>query len=246
MIKLIVNGADGKMGRSIVKFAPKDKMITLVGMTDIKSNLQKEIKKSKADVVVDFTSPSTVYSNILTILNSNANAVIGTTGLSLKQRNEIEKIAKQKKLGVFIAPNFSIGAVLMIKYAADAAKYIPNIEIVEYHHDNKADAPSGTAIYTAQHINNTIDGGLTNPPSKLSKEQLTSSSQGAKVGNIRIHAVRLPGFVASQEVILGNVGQTLSIKHSTINRDSFMPGVVLAIKSIMGHIGLIYGLENIL
>lgn len=132
----------------------------------------------------------------------------------------------------------------MMKFAAEAARYLPNVEIIEYHHDNKADAPSGTAITTGEYINR--KNGKTNPPSMKSKELLKDNSQGALLGNIRIHAVRLPGFVASQEVIFGEKGQTLKIRHDTINREAFMPGIIYSAKSIIGRKGLFYGLETLM
>jgi 4-hydroxy-tetrahydrodipicolinate reductase len=153
-------------------------------------------------------------------------------------------MALENGVGVLIAPNFCIGAVLMTKFAAEAAVYLPDVEIVEYHHDQKADAPSGTAIYTAEYINSKT--GKTNPPALKSKEMLSDNSKGACIGNIRIHAVRLPGFVASQEVILGGMGHTLKIRHDTTSRASFMPGILHAIKNIIGKSGLFYGLETLL
>ncbi|MFC1517741.1 4-hydroxy-tetrahydrodipicolinate reductase [Candidatus Margulisiibacteriota bacterium] len=242
-IKVIVNGAKGKMGQATVAAISADKGLSLVGKTDIGDDLVKAIKGLKADVVVDFTHPSVVVKNVETILNAGASPVVGTTGLKAEDIKKLQKLAKSKKLGGLIAPNFCIGAVLMMKYAADAAKHMPNVEIIEYHHDNKADAPSGTAVKTAEQIleaNPKLKG-----PNVKSKEEL-KGALGSELDNIRIHAVRLPGFVASQEVILGGVGQTLKIRHDTINRESFMPGVVLACKKVKELNELLYGLEKVL
>lgn len=244
MIRVLVNGCNGQMGKEIVKALLNNDEIELVGQTGRSHNLEREIKLNTAQVVVDFTHPSAVYDNAISILKSGAYAVIGTTGINNEQKSELDLVAQQNNLGILIAPNFSIGAILMMKFAAEAAKYIPNVEIIEYHHDQKADAPSGTAIKTAEYINSIV--GITKAPIIESKEQFEMASQGAKVGNIRIHAIRLPGFVASQEVILGENGQTLRIRHDSINRECFIPGVLLGIKRIMNHKGLLYGLESLL
>ena len=244
MINVIVNGCNGQMGKKIIEVLQKNEEIKLVGKTGRDDNLEAEIKTKKAHVVIDFTNHSVVYDNIIKIIKTGAHAVIGTSGINKNQRIEIDKLARKNNLGVLIAPNFSIGAILMMKFAAEAAKYIPNVEIIEYHHDRKADAPSGTAIHTAEYINSIA--GITKKPLVESNEVLESASLGARIENIRIHAVRLPGFVASQEVILSENGQTLKIRHDTTNRESFIPGILLGIKKISNFVGLIYGLENIL
>lgn len=243
-IKIIVNGCKGKMGQAAIAAVDADQELQLVGQADIGDDLGDLIKKTKADVVIDFTNPAARMQNVRTIIENGADAVIGTTGFTEEDLRIVDGESKKLKKGVLIAPNFGIGAVLMMQFAAQAAKYMPSVEIVEYHHDHKADAPSGTAIKTAQLINETI--GQTNPPAVESSEFLPERSQGAKMGNIRIHAVRLPGFVATQEVMLGAPGQRLILRHETINRESFMPGVLLACKKITGKIGLIYGLEKLL
>jgi len=244
MIKVIVNGCNGQMGKEVIRALQNNNEIILVGQTGRNDNLKTEIKLKNADVVVDFTNPSSAYDNIISILECGAHAVVGTTGINDSQKSSIDKLAKQKNKAVLLAPNFSIGAILMMKFAAEAARYMPYVEIVEYHHDKKADSPSGTAIHTAEYINSIVK--TTKAPVVNSKELFDSASQGAKIGNIRIHSIRLPGFVASQEVILGENGQTLKIRHDTINRESFIPGIMLAIKEIPKHVGLIYGLENVL
>jgi 4-hydroxy-tetrahydrodipicolinate reductase len=244
MLKILVNGAKGKMGQAVVAAVQADAELELAGQTDAGDDLAGAVKKSGAQIVVDFTQPSARMANVRAIINSGADAVIGTTGFTEKDLEIIDAESKKLKHGVLIAPNFAIGAVLMMQFAAQAARYMPSVEIVEYHHDHKADAPSGTAIKTAQLINEAISG--TAPPAVESKEFLPERSQGARLGNIRIHAVRLPGFVATQEVMLGALGQRLVLRHETINRECFMPGVLLACKKISGKVGLIYGLEKIL
>lgn len=244
MIKVIVNGAKGKVGSACIVAVKETPELTLVGETDLGDDLANAIKETQADVVIDFTQPQTRMQNVTTIISSGAHGVIGTTGFTDADLEKIDLLCQKNNKACLIAPNFAIGAVLMMQFAAQAAKYMPHVEIIEFHHDNKKDAPSGTAIKTAQLINEAV--GKTNPPNVESEEMLTERSQGAKLGNIRLHSVRLPGFVASQEVILGGQGQTLKIRHDTINRESFMPGVVLSCKEIIKRTGLIYGLEKIL
>ncbi|MFH1825877.1 MAG: 4-hydroxy-tetrahydrodipicolinate reductase [bacterium] len=217
-IRVLVNGAKGKMGSETVKAVAKENDLELVGQTDLGDNLTKAIAESKAEVVIDFTQPNSAMKNVKTILESKAHAVIGTTGLSDANLAEIEKLCLKNEVNCVVAPNFAIGAVLMMKYAADAVKYLPQAEIIELHHDKKVDKPSGTAIKTAK---------------LMGKE-------------IPIHSVRLPGLVAHQEVIFGGLGQTLTIRHDTINRESFMPGVVMAVRKVKKAKGLVYGLENLL
>ncbi len=242
-IQVLVNGAKGKMGQTTVAAVSADPELKLVGQADVGDDLSSMIKNTKAQVVVDFTHPSVAYKNVETIINAGASPVVGTTGFKPEEIKKLQKLAKDKGLGGLIAPNFSVGAVLMMKYAVDAAKYMPQVEIIEYHHDNKADAPSGTAIKTAEMIleaNPKLLG-----PKVKGKEEI-AHSLGGEMSNIRLHAVRLPGFVASQEVIFGGLGQTLKIRHDTINRECFMPGVVLACKKVIGLKELAYGLEKIL
>lgn len=243
-IAVIVNGALGKMGQACIAAIEADPELKLVGKADKGDDLTGLIKKTGAQVVVEFTHPSVRLQNIEAIVKGGAQAVVGTTGFTDPDLKQVENWCKTYNTGVLIAPNFGIGAVLMMQFAAQAAKYMPHVEIIEYHHDQKADAPSGTAIKTAQLINEAV--GVTQPPKVESEEMLGGRSQGAKVGNIRLHAVRLPGFVASQEVILGGQGQRLLIRHETINRESFMPGVVLACKKMKDKKGLVYGLEKLL
>lgn len=223
-IKIIVNGAKGKMGAETVRAVQKETGIDLVAQLDVGDNLAEAIKKYGAEVVVDFTHPEAALSNVRTILTSGAHAIVGTTGLSQTDLSDIKILCEKNKVNCLVAPNFAIGAVLMMQYAKDAAKHFKHVEVIEMHHTAKVDKPSGTAIKTAQ----------------MMKEVMGENAE------IPIHSVRLPGFVASQEVIFGGLGQTLTIRHDTINRESFMPGVILAIRKIKGLKGLVYGLENIL
>ena len=219
MIKIIVNGAKGKMGQAVVQAVNADSECSLVGSLDKGDNLAQGIKDTKAEVIVDFSVPDSRMAVVEAIVKGGARGVIGTTGYTPADLKLIDKWCAEYKTSVLIAPNFAIGAVLMMQFAKDAIKYMPKAEIIELHHDQKLDAPSGTAIKTRE---------LMGDP------------------NIPIHSVRLPGLVAHQEVIFGGLGQTLTIRHDTINRESFMPGVILGIKKIVGVQGLVYGLEKIL
>lgn len=262
MIKVIVSGACGKMGRSVLNAVYHDPELELVGAVDVNSgidvgdligvaktgiivdaDLQNVINNVKPDVMVDFTRPAVVMGNARIALKNSVCPVIGTTGLSDDDKNEINKLCKGNNKGAFIAPNFAIGAVLMIKLSTEVAKYLPNVEIIELHHDQKLDAPSGTALRTAELISEVRKSMSQGHPDEVEK---IPGARGGDFDGIRIHSVRLPGYVAHQEVIFGGLGQTLTIRHDSINRDSFMPGVVLACKKVVNLEGLVCGLENIL
>ncbi|OGC03897.1 4-hydroxy-tetrahydrodipicolinate reductase [candidate division WOR-1 bacterium RIFOXYA12_FULL_43_27] len=217
-IRVIVNGAKGKMGIETVKAIMAEDDMELVASTDVGDDLSEKIINNKAEVVVDFTVPQAALGNAKKIISAEASAVIGTTGLSNENLKELGSLCAKHKVNCLVAPNFAVGAVLMMKFAAEAVKYLPHAEIIEFHHEKKLDKPSGTAIKTA-HL--------------MEKD-------------VPIHSVRLPGLVAHQEVIFGGVGQTLTIRHDSINRESFMPGVILAIRKIKTLKGLVYGLEKIL
>jgi len=223
-IKVIVNGAKGKMGAETVKAVQRESDLDLVAQLDLGDNLAAAIEKHKAEVVVDFTVPDAAMGNIRTILSSMAHAVVGTTGITKNDLTEIEGLCEKYKVNCLVAPNFAVGAVLMMQFAREAAKHMTHAEIIEMHHPQKKDKPSGTALKTAQ----------------MMKESLGERAE------IPIHSVRLPGLVAHQEVIFGGVGQTLTIRHDTNSRESFMPGVILAVRKIKKLKGLVYGLENIL
>lgn len=265
MIKIIVNGATGKMGIEVVRAVKKEKDMQLVGACDLKNvgvdigelagigpqgievarDIKALIKAEKPDVVVDFTHPNIVMGNIRTILTAKVHAIIGTTGLSDDDLKEIKKLCSTNAVNCIVAPNFAIGAVLMMMFARTAAKYMPNAEIIELHHDQKADAPSGTAMKTAEMI---LQEKAAKEMSKIKLKEIEKldGARGGTLGGIHIHSVRLPGFVAHQEVIFGGIGQTLTIRHDSLSRESFMPGVIMTIRKIKGIKGLIYGLENLL
>lgn len=261
-MKVIVCGACGKMGRSVLKAVHEDRELTLVGAVDlksgddigdligadktgilVKSDLQAVIDEAKPDIMVDFTRPDVVFGNACVALKNGVRPVIGTTGLSDENKAEIKRLAELHETSAFIAPNFAIGAVLMMKYAQEIAKYLPNVEIIELHHDQKLDAPSGTAIRTAELISQTRESMRQGHPDEAEK---LKGARGASFDGIPIHSVRLPGYVAHQEVIFGGLGQTLTLRHDSIHRESFMPGVLIACKKVMQLRGLVCGLEHIL
>ncbi len=241
-IRVLINGAKGRMGKEAVKIVKNEEDMELVGETDLGDDLKSTIKETKALVVVDFTSPACVYDNVNSIIESGAGGVVGTTGLKSEQITEIEKRCLGRKPGVAIIPNFAIGAILLMEFARQASKFISDVEIIELHHEKKLDSPSGTAIKTAEMIAKDrkkdkciVPRGTTN-----------GEARGEKFNDIPIHSIRLPGLLAHQEVIFGTMGQTLKIRHDSLDRSCFMPGVILSIREVLKKDGLIYGLENII
>lgn len=258
MIKVCVCGAAGKMGQQVCRAVLSDSDLDLLAAVDkikveenlgrilgvstldlkIREDLGKAISDSGIEVMVDFTHPQVVIGNIRTAIAQGVNAVVGTTGITKENLKEIKELLKGTKSNVFIAPNFALGAVLMMQFSAKAVKYFPHAEIVELHHDQKADAPSGTAIKTAEMLK--VDS------KAKTEEESIKGARGGVCNRVHIHSVRLPGLVAHQEVIFGGQGQTLTIRHDSIDRTSFMPGVLMAIKAVMNRPGLTYGLEKLL
>ena len=253
MLKILVNGALGKMGQEVIKKIKSENDLQLAGAVDIKNgsvlgenvttDLLQEIKNTQPDVMVDFTRPDVVMSTLRKVLPLGVACVVGTTGFSKNDLDEVDKLAKENKTSILVAPNFALGAVVMMKLACEAAKYFPNVEIIEKHHDNKLDAPSGTAVLTAQKIAEVRKKMQQGHPNE--KENL-AGCRGGDFEGMKIHSVRLPGYVASQEIIFGNQGETLHISSEPINRECYMPGVILACRKIKNYQGLVYGLENIL
>jgi 4-hydroxy-tetrahydrodipicolinate reductase len=243
MIRVLVNGANGKMGKMAVSTIENNAEFKLAGTIGRHDDLAREIKKCKPDVVLDLTNAESVLSNTQTIIDSSVHPVIGTTGLVKKQVNDLQKQCEKLKLGGIIAPNFSLGAMLMIKHAQEIAAYFPDVEIIEMHHNGKLDSPSGTSIYTAEMISASRE---TTPSIPENIRETVRGARGADYQHIPIHSVRLPGCVAHQQIIFGSVGETLTIRHDSIDRQCFMPGILLACKKVMHLNELIYGLENII
>lgn len=206
-------------------------------------SLETALLEERPDVLVDFTVPSSVRRHAEMALEMGVRPVVGTTGLSEEDIAELARLSGERRVGAVIAPNFALGAVLMMMFAARAAKYFPHVEIIEMHHDRKLDAPSGTSLKTAEMIARNRPELKQGHPEE--KETLEGVRGGLRYG-FRIHSVRLPGMVAHQEVIFGGPGQTLTLRHDSIDRESFMPGVKLAIQRVMELDHLVYGLEHLL
>jgi 4-hydroxy-tetrahydrodipicolinate reductase len=261
VIKVAVAGASGRMGHEVVKMVLADPELQLVAAIDrnasvadigltvgkeacgvsISGDLELVLVETKPDVLIDFTTPQSVVSNARIAIRHHVRPVIGTTGLTPEDIAALDKLCQEAGIGGIIAPNFSIGAILMMKFAAQAAKYMPHVEIIEYHGDQKLDAPSGTAIKTAELISQSRQELRQGNPVE---EETIEGSRGGYYDGFRIHSVRLPGIFAQQEVIFGGFGQTLKIRHDSFERAGYMPGVNIAVKKVMEFTGIIYGFEN--
>lgn len=256
MTKVLVNGALGKMGSEVVRAVGKADDLELVAVVDVcghddvagglpvETSLEEALAKYKPDVVVDFTRPDVVMGSLRKVLAAGVNAVVGTTGFSNDDLAEVDELAKQNNVGCLIAPNFAMGAILMMKIACEVARFFPQVEIIELHHDQKLDAPSGTAALTAQKLAE-VRGGFVQQGRPDETEKMPGV-RGNNFEGMHIHSVRLPGFVASQEIIFGSQGETLKIRNDTINRECYMPGVLLGCRKITGLKGLVHGLDKIL
>jgi 4-hydroxy-tetrahydrodipicolinate reductase len=269
-IPVVVNGAAGKMGLEVIKAIAGAKDMVLVGAIDRKPNIQGEdigeiagcgalevpvsneiqsilamaAQGKEPAVMVDFTHPDSIYENVRNAIAYGIRPVVGTTGLSTTQIQNLAEFADKASTGCLIIPNFSIGVILMQQAAIQAAKYFEHVEIIELHHNQKADAPSGTAIQTAQLLGEL--GKTFNAPSVTESEKMPGARGCQADENIRIHSIRLPGFIAHQEIIFGAPGEIYTLRHDTTNRSCYMPGVLLAIRKILGLKSLVYGLEKIL
>jgi 4-hydroxy-tetrahydrodipicolinate reductase len=210
----------------------------------VTADLGTALRDAGAEVLVDFTRADIAYANARTALEAGVSPVIGTTGMSAEQLEGLARLAELREVGAFLAPNFAIGAVLMMLFARQAAKYMPDVEVIELHHEKKIDAPSGTAMRTIELILEGRGEGLAARPPH--EEMKVEGARGGDVEGVRVHSVRLPGYVAHQECIFGGLGQTLTIRHDSIDRVSFMPGVVLACKRVRALSGLVIGLEHLL
>jgi len=261
MIRVLVSGAGGKMGGEVVRAVAAAEGMEVVAAVDpgvsgcliptagiehieCRSDLTEAIAASKPDVVVDFTHPTVVEANVRAIMASGVDCVLGTTGLSEETLADIAATAPDGTT-LFFAPNFAVGAVLMMQFAEKAARFMPHVEVTEFHHDKKADAPSGTAIRTARMIA-AARREVPAAPGRESELPGMEGARGALVDGVSVHSVRLPGLVAHQEVLFGGQGQTLTIRHDSIDRTSFMPGVVLAVREVGTLSGLVVGLEKLM
>ena len=244
MIKVAVLGSRGRMGSEVVKAVTEAADLELVAQLDLGDSLD-TLVSAGAQVVVDFTTPDSVMANLEFLIKNNICAVVGTTGFDDSRIAKIKSLLSSSKAGVLIAPNFAIGAVLMMEFATKAAKYFESAEIIELHHPNKVDAPSGTAARTAGLISDARKkANLAAMPDATTTA--LDGARGALVGDVPVHSVRLRGLIAHQEVLFGGLGETLTIRHDSLDRAGFMPGVLLGVRQISSHPGLTVGLEKLM
>ena len=259
MLRVVVHGALGRVGQQVLDTVCHEPEMEVVGAVDLKiaqdrlplpdgsgavsasSDLDSILTSCQPDVMVDFSIAHATMPAVRTATDRGVNLVIGTTGLTADDIAEIERLSQEHQVGAVVAPNFALGAVVMTHLAKIAARYFDYAEIIELHHHLKADAPSGTALSTARAMAE-----AKGKPFQLPKQKKSFNSRGEQVEGISIHSVRLPGLMAHQEIILGTAGQTLRIRHDTINRECYMPGVMLAIKEVVKRKGLTYGLDALL
>ena len=260
-IRVVINGALGRMGQEITKAVVCEPGLRAVGAVEkevtqqylplteapelilFSSDLESLLKSCDADVVVDFTNAEVSMAAARVAIKQKVSMVIGTTGLSEENLAEIEKLCQVHKVGAIVAPNFSLGAALMIHLSRLAAKFFDHAEIIEMHHDKKADAPSGTAIATARAMSQARGKPFIYPQVT---HKVLSNTRGGEMDGIAIHSLRLPGFMAGQEVVYSGAGETLSLRYNTISRECYVPGVILAIREVTKRKGLTYGLDALL
>lgn len=258
MIRVLVAGAAGRMGSEVVRAVTAAQGMEVVSAVDpgaegievragdtaltCTADLAQAIESTKPDVMVDFTRPDVVEGNLRVALPAGVDCVVGTTGLSEERLGELAELAPEGTC-LFFAPNFAVGAVLMMQFAEKAARFMPHVEVTELHHDRKLDAPSGTAIRTAKMIA-AARREIPEAPGSETELDGMAGARGALVDGVSVHSIRLPGLVAHQEVVFGGQGQTLTIRHDSIDRTSFMPGVVLACAEVGTRSGLVVGLEQ--
>jgi 4-hydroxy-tetrahydrodipicolinate reductase len=239
MNRVAVLGAKGRMGSEVVRAVESADDLELAVALDVGD----ELDLSGVDVAVDFTHPDSVMGNLRACIEQGVHAVVGTTGFTEERLGELRGLLQGGQTGVLIAPNFGIAAVLMMQFAAQAARYFESVEVVELHHAGKADAPSGTARRTAELIAEARRGMEPMPDATTSA---LDGARGADIAGVRVHAVRLAGLVAHQEVLLGGAGESLTIRHDSYDRASFMPGVLLGVREVASRPGLTVGLEQLL
>ena len=249
MIKVAVCGALGKMGKEVVQAVTECPETELTAQIDIAGEdmyhtIEEASKAASIDIVIDFTQPKSIFENAKYCLNNGIKIVIGTTGLKDEEIEYLKKLSKEKNTGCLIAPNFSTGAVLLMMFARQAAKYFDNAEIIELHHNQKKDAPSGTSIKTAAMMAEVKEDFTKNNCPET--ETIKGARGGNSYSNIHIHSVRMPGYIASQEVIFGSSGQIMTIRHDSMDRKCYMQGVLLAVKHVAKNNDFVYGLDNIM
>jgi len=243
MINVAVIGASGRMGKAVAAAVQAAEDLELVAELDASDDLADAVR-AKAEVAVDFTVPEASEANVHALIELGLHAVVGTSGWTTEALDRVSEHLKERpELGVLVAPNFALGAVLAMRLSAAAAKYFESVEIVELHHPDKVDAPSGTAVHTAAGIAAArAEAGVGPSPDATAKDP--DGARGALVDGVRVHAVRLRGLVAHEEILMGNPGEQFTIRHDSFDRVSFMPGVLLAIRNVDRHPGLTLGLDQ--
>ena len=260
-VRVVINGALGGMGQQITEAVVREPSLRAVGAVEkevtqqylalpetlelipFSSDLESLLRSCDADVVVDFTNAEVSMAAARIAAKQRVNMVIGTTGLSEANLAEIERLCEVSKVGAVVAPDFSLGAALLIHLSRFAARFFDHAEIIEMHHDKKTDAPSGTAMATARSMAQAHGKPFIYP--EVTREVL-SNTRGGQMEGIAIHSLRLPGFVAGQEVVFSGAGETLSLRHNAIGRECYLPGVILAIREVTKRKGLTYGLDSLL
>ncbi|PLT35258.1 4-hydroxy-tetrahydrodipicolinate reductase [Bacillus sp. V5-8f] len=262
-IKIIIAGPRGRMGREAVKMVQETEGYRLVAALDKKhggmnmndiegfhgidapvySDPEKCFSDVKADVLIDLTTPEVGMLHAETALTHGIRPVVGTTGFTNEDLERLDRLTKETGLGCIIAPNFAVGAILMMKFSQMAAKYFADVEIIELHHDQKLDAPSGTAVKTAEMIKSVRQSKEQGHPNE---KETIEGARGANIDGMHVHSVRLPGLIAHQQVMFGADGQMLTLRHDSFNRASFMSGVKLSVDTVVKQNSLVYGLENII
>ena len=242
MIRVMVVGAKGRVGSQVVAGIKRAEDLELAGAVDLGDDLAACIERERPQVAVDFTIPDAVPQNVATLLEAGVHCVVGTTGITPDRLEAFADLAKGHAVGCLVAPNFALGAVLMMRFAEIAARHFEWVEIIERHHEKKLDAPSGTARTTAERIARARK--ATPPP--IQETESAPGARGGRVDEVAVHSLRMPGSVAHQEVWFGGPGETLVIRHDTINREVFVPGVLLAVRGISGRSGLVHGLDALL
>ena len=239
-IRTLINGANGKMGKLAQETLSESEKVEIVALTGRGDELASAIKDNDVEVALDFTLASVAFENAQVMIENGATPLIGTSGLSSENCDRLAALCAEKSIGGLIVPNFSLTATLMMRYAQDAAKYLKNVEIVEYHHERKEEAPSGTGVRTAEMI------AELKLPERERGHEVSSGALGANIQNVPIHSIRLPGYIARQEVIFGDAGELLVLRSEATTRDCFKQGIRLACERVRELDTLKIGLETIL
>jgi 4-hydroxy-tetrahydrodipicolinate reductase len=241
-IRVVVNGANGRLGQLIVKTLTEHPDFMIAGVAGRQDDLALMLKETHPDIAIDVTTAEAVLNNAQIMIDAGVRPVIGTSGLMQPQVDQLQEICLQQKLGGIIVPNFSLSAVLLMKYAQEIIKYYPEVEIIEMHHNNKLDSPSGTAVRTAELLAKARQ----STPTKKPIHETLIGARGADYQQIPIHSIRLPGLMAHEQVIFGGIGETFSLRYDTVDRQCYMPGVILACQKVIELDQLVYGLEAVL